>query len=207
MNRARRPRYDRYQELTALIEEIFVNSRSEVGFQPPAPLKGKVLEKHKDKFCLYHNAAGHTTATCFDLMDEINISFAEGSSRDIVRTRTVVQGILPTEKSKAKFVRSREGLFWEEIRRSTVHEGLRSGGATKVVRQNFSGCRGIFASPSQIRERAQVHGRGCSRCPVPASRSFGHFHNDRQLSCPPMPNRRRQFGGHPVPGRPRENED
>ena len=61
--RTRRPRYDRYQELTATIEEIFVSSRSEVDFRPPALLKGKVPEKHKDKFCLYHNAARHTTAT------------------------------------------------------------------------------------------------------------------------------------------------
>ena len=30
-----------------------------------------MLEKHKDKFCLYHNVAGHTTSTCFDLKDEI----------------------------------------------------------------------------------------------------------------------------------------
>ena len=69
--RSRRPRYEKYQELTATIEEIFVNSRSEVDFRPPAPLRGKVPEKHKDKFCLFHNAAGHTTATCFDLKDEI----------------------------------------------------------------------------------------------------------------------------------------
>ena len=28
-------------------------------------------EKHKDKFYLFHNVAGHTTATCFDLKDAI----------------------------------------------------------------------------------------------------------------------------------------
>ena len=61
-----------------MIEEIFVNSQSEVDFRPPAPLKGKVLEKHKDKFCLYHNAAGHTTATCFDLKDEIGYLIQRG---------------------------------------------------------------------------------------------------------------------------------
>lgn len=34
-------------------------------------MKGKVLEKHKDKFCLFHNAHSHMTATSFDLKDEI----------------------------------------------------------------------------------------------------------------------------------------
>ena len=34
-------------------------------------MQRKVPEKHKDKFCLLHNAPGHTTATCFDLKDEI----------------------------------------------------------------------------------------------------------------------------------------
>ena len=34
-------------------------------------MKGNVSEKHKDKFCLFHNANGHTTATCFDLKNEI----------------------------------------------------------------------------------------------------------------------------------------
>ena len=57
--RTHRPRYDRYQELMTTIEEIFVSSRSEVDFWPLAPLKGKVSERHKDKFCLYHNATGH----------------------------------------------------------------------------------------------------------------------------------------------------
>ena len=70
MNRARNPRYDKYQELTASIKEIFVNSWSKVDFRPAAPLKGEVLEKHKEKFCLYHNAAGHRIAICFDLKDE-----------------------------------------------------------------------------------------------------------------------------------------
>ena len=78
MNQARRPRYDRYQELTASIEEIFVNSRSEVDFRPPASLKGKVLEKHKDKFCLYYNAVDHTTATCFDLKDKMEHLICRG---------------------------------------------------------------------------------------------------------------------------------
>ena len=62
----------------ATIEEIFVSSRSEVDFRPPTPLKGKVPEKHKDKFCLYHNAAGHTTATCLDLKDEIEYLIRRG---------------------------------------------------------------------------------------------------------------------------------
>ena len=35
-------------------------------------------EKHKDKFCLFHNAAGHTTATCFDLKDEIEYLIRRG---------------------------------------------------------------------------------------------------------------------------------
>ena len=35
-------------------------------------------EKHKDKFCLFHNAAGHTTATCFDLKDEIEYLICRG---------------------------------------------------------------------------------------------------------------------------------
>ena len=35
-------------------------------------------EKHKDKFCLYHNAAGHTTAICFDLKDEIEYLIRRG---------------------------------------------------------------------------------------------------------------------------------
>ena len=35
-------------------------------------------EKHKDKFCLFHNAAGHTTATCLDLKDEIDYLIRRG---------------------------------------------------------------------------------------------------------------------------------
>ena len=35
------------------------------------PLKGEVLEKHKDKFRLFHDTNGHTTAKCFDLKHEI----------------------------------------------------------------------------------------------------------------------------------------
>ena len=69
--RVRKPWYERYHELTASIEEIFVNSRSEVDFRPPQPLREKVPEKRKDKYCLYYNVSGHTTATCFDLNDEI----------------------------------------------------------------------------------------------------------------------------------------
>ena len=76
--RARKLRYGRYQELTASIEEIYVNSQSEVDFRRPVPLKGKVLEKHKDKFCLFHNVVGHTTATCFDLKDEIEYLIRRG---------------------------------------------------------------------------------------------------------------------------------
>ena len=76
--RARKPRYDRYQELTTSIEEIFVNSQGEVDFRPPMPLKRKVLEKHKDKFSLFHNTAKHTTATCFDLKDEVEYLIRRG---------------------------------------------------------------------------------------------------------------------------------
>ena len=78
MNRARKLQYERYQELAALIEEISVNSRSEVDFRPPTPLKGMVLEKYKDKFCLYHNMFRHTTATCFVLKDEIEYLIRSG---------------------------------------------------------------------------------------------------------------------------------
>ena len=35
-------------------------------------------EKHKDKFCVFHNAAGYTTATCFDLKDEIEYLICRG---------------------------------------------------------------------------------------------------------------------------------
>ena len=41
-------------------------------------MKGKVPEKHKDKFCLFHNVAGHITATCFDLKDEIEYLLRRG---------------------------------------------------------------------------------------------------------------------------------
>ena len=41
-------------------------------------MKGKVPKKHKDKFCLFHNASGHTTATCFDLKDVIEFLIREG---------------------------------------------------------------------------------------------------------------------------------
>ena len=34
-------------------------------------IKGKIPEKHKDKFCLFRNTNDHTTATCFNLKDEI----------------------------------------------------------------------------------------------------------------------------------------
>ena len=54
-----------------MIEEIFVNSRSEVDFRPLMPTKEKISEKHKDKLCLSHNANSHMTTTCFDLKEEI----------------------------------------------------------------------------------------------------------------------------------------
>ena len=41
-------------------------------------MKGKVPEKHKDKFYLFHNANGHTTATCFNLKDEIEFLIRRG---------------------------------------------------------------------------------------------------------------------------------
>ena len=41
-------------------------------------MEGKVLEKLKDKFCLFHNAAGHPTATCFDLKEEIEYPIRRG---------------------------------------------------------------------------------------------------------------------------------
>ena len=56
--RARKNRYNKYHELTASIEKIFVNYRSEVDFRPPIPIKGKILEKHKDKLSLFHNVNG-----------------------------------------------------------------------------------------------------------------------------------------------------
>ena len=56
--RTRRQRYGKYHELTASIEKIFVNYRSEVDFRPPIPIKGKILEKHKDKLSLFHNVNG-----------------------------------------------------------------------------------------------------------------------------------------------------
>ena len=37
-----------------------------------------VPEKHKDKFCFYHNVAGNTTATCLDLKDEIEYLIHRG---------------------------------------------------------------------------------------------------------------------------------
>ena len=52
--------------------------QSEIDFRPPLPMKGKDLEKYKDKFCLFHNAHGHTTATCFDLKDEIEFLIRRG---------------------------------------------------------------------------------------------------------------------------------
>ena len=42
------------------------------------PLKGSIPEKHKDKFCLFHNANGHTTASCFDLKNEIEYLIRRG---------------------------------------------------------------------------------------------------------------------------------
>ena len=74
----RNKRYDTYHDLTASIEEIFVNSRSEVDFQPLLPMKGKDPEKYKDKFCLFHNANNHTIAICFDLQDEIEFLIRRG---------------------------------------------------------------------------------------------------------------------------------
>ena len=41
-------------------------------------MKGKVSEKYKDKFCLFHNAGGYTTATCFNLKDEIEYLIRRG---------------------------------------------------------------------------------------------------------------------------------
>ena len=41
-------------------------------------MKRKVLERKKDKFCLFHNAPSHTTATCFDLKDEIEFFIRKG---------------------------------------------------------------------------------------------------------------------------------
>ena len=41
-------------------------------------IKEKILKKHKDKFCLFHNANGHTTAMCFDLKDEIEYLIRRG---------------------------------------------------------------------------------------------------------------------------------
>ena len=52
--------------------------QSEVDFRPLMPIRGKIPEKHKDKFCLFHNANGHTTATCFDLKDEIEYLIRRG---------------------------------------------------------------------------------------------------------------------------------
>ena len=42
------------------------------------PIKGKTSEKHKDKFCLFHNANSHTISTCFDLKDEIEYLICRG---------------------------------------------------------------------------------------------------------------------------------
>ena len=41
-------------------------------------MKENVSEKHKDKFWLFHNAHGHTTATFFDLKDEIEFFICRG---------------------------------------------------------------------------------------------------------------------------------
>ena len=41
-------------------------------------MKGNIPEKHKDKFCLFHNANNHMTATCFDLKDEIEYLICRG---------------------------------------------------------------------------------------------------------------------------------
>ena len=76
--RAHKQRYGTYHEFIASIEEIFINSRSEIDFLPPLPMKGKLMEKHNDKFCLFHNSPGHTTATCFDLKDEIEHLICRG---------------------------------------------------------------------------------------------------------------------------------
>ena len=42
-------------------------------------MKEKVSEKHKDKFYLFHNAHNYTTATCFDLKDEIQFLIPRGN--------------------------------------------------------------------------------------------------------------------------------
>ena len=41
-------------------------------------MKGNISEKHKEKFCLFHNAHGHMTATCFDLKDKIEFLIRRG---------------------------------------------------------------------------------------------------------------------------------
>ena len=41
-------------------------------------MKGNVPEKYKDKFCLFYNAHGHTTATWFDLKNEIEFLIHRG---------------------------------------------------------------------------------------------------------------------------------
>ena len=184
--RTRRPQYDRYQEVTATIEEIFVTSRSEVDFRPPMPLKGKVSEKYKDKFCLYNNATGHTTATCFDLKDEIECLICQGK----------LAGCRKEANPRERYPPNRE--IEGEIR--TIARGPYPGGRSqrsmkdyvREVRQGPS--RGVFqvsrqspSPPSEDRERSHVHRRGCQRRPIPVSRSLSRFCNDREPPCSPIP--------------------
>ena len=81
--------------------------RSEVDFRPLMLMKGKIPEKYKDKFCLFHNANGHTTAMCFDLKDEIEFLIRRGKLTGYRKDADRGARSL-TERSKARSIRSRE---------------------------------------------------------------------------------------------------
>ena len=84
----RRDQYENYAVLSDSKDRIFAMEMNKENFGRPYPIKTPNKYRNKDKFCAYHNEAGHTTSKCWALKDVIEELIRRGRLRDyVVRLR------------------------------------------------------------------------------------------------------------------------
>ena len=74
-------------------------------------MRGKASTKHKDKFCLFYNAHGHTTATYFDLKNKIGYFNYHEKLQEYHKEQNLELEYREPEQSKVRLTQSKEAFI------------------------------------------------------------------------------------------------
>ncbi|XP_052182012.1 uncharacterized protein LOC127794800 [Diospyros lotus] len=76
--------YENYSIMSDTQDRIFAAEKNMEDFERPNPIKTPKKFRNKDKFCVYHNEAGHNTSECWALKDAIKELIRRGHLHDYV---------------------------------------------------------------------------------------------------------------------------